>query len=212
MMGRTRKGAKQMPKIQFWYDFASTYSYLSAMRIECMAAEAGVDIEWRPFLLGPTFAARGWNTSPFNIYPAKGWHMIRDIERICADRGLQPFRLPDPFPQNSLKAARLALIGADAGWAPAFSRAVFGLQFGEGASLTDAVLAQALTAAGQDAEARMSQAQGADIKARLKTQNDNAQALGIFGAPTFIIPSGELFWGDDRLEQALAWTLAWNLR
>ena len=195
-----------MPKIQFWYEFASNYSYLSAMRIEALAGDYGVGIEWKPFLLGPIFAAQGWNTSPFNIYPAKGRHMIRDMERICADRGLA-FRLPEPFPQNGLKAARLALIGADEGWAPAFTRALFALAFGEGASLDDAVLAQALVIAGQDAEAQMRRAQDADIKARLKEQNEQAQALGIFGAPSFITGSGELFWGDDRLEQALAWSL-----
>jgi len=195
-----------MPKIQFWYEFASNYSYLSAMRIEALAGDHGVDIAWKPFLLGPIFAAQGWNTSPFNIYPAKGRHMIRDMERICAHRGLA-FRLPEPFPQNGLKAARLALIGADEGWAPAFTRALFALAFGEGAFLDDAVLAQALVIAGQDAEAQMRRAQDADIKARLKEQNEQAQALGIFGAPSFITGSGELFWGDDRLEQALAWSL-----
>jgi len=195
-----------MPKIQFWYEFASNYSYLSAMRIEALAGDHGVDVAWKPFLLGPIFAAQGWNTSPFNIYPAKGRHMIRDMERTCADRGLT-FRLPEPFPQNSLKAARLAVIGADEGWAPAFTRALFALAFGEGASLDDAVLAQALAIAGQDAEAMMLRARNADIKARLKQQNEQAQALGIFGAPSFITESGELFWGDDRLEQALAWSL-----
>ena len=195
-----------MPKIQFWYEFASNYSYLSAMRIEALAGDHGVGVEWKPFLLGPIFAAQGWNTSPFNIYPAKGRHMIRDMERTCADRGLA-FRLPEPFPQNSLKAARLAVIGADEGWAPAFTRALFALEFGEGTSLDDAVLAQALATAGQDAEAMMRRAQDADIKARLKERNEQAQALGIFGAPSFITESGELFWGDDRLEQALAWSL-----
>jgi 2-hydroxychromene-2-carboxylate isomerase len=194
-----------MAKMQFWYDFASNYSYLAAMRIEALAAARGALIEWKPFLLGPIFAAQGWNTSPFNIYPAKGRHMIRDMERICADRGL-PFKLPEPFPQNSLVAARLALIGAEEGWAPAFSHALFAKEFGEGASLTDkAVLAEALRAAGQEPDAQMARAGDPAIKQQLKTQNETAQALGIFGAPTFVSDAGELFWGDDRLEQALAW-------
>ena len=60
----------QAPKLEFWYDFASTYSYLSAMRIEALAAPAGVEIVWRPFLLGPIFQAQGWTTSPFS--PAYG--------------------------------------------------------------------------------------------------------------------------------------------
>ena len=196
-----------MPKIQFWYDFASNYSYLSAMRIEEAAAMRGIGIEWRPFLLGPIFATQGWDTSPFKIYPAKGRHMLRDMERICADRGMS-FRLPEPFPQNSLQAARLALIGEEEGWAPAFTRELFRLEFGEGASIADRqVLALALAAARQDAEAQMQRTQAPEIKTRLRARNEEAQALGIFGAPTFITEGGELFWGDDRLEQALAWSL-----
>jgi 2-hydroxychromene-2-carboxylate isomerase len=96
-----------MGQLTFWFEFASTYSYLSAMRIEDLAAKAGVSIVWRPFLLGPIFKSQGWETSPFNLYPAKGRYAMRDIERIAKERGL-PFRLPDHFPQNSLLAARLA--------------------------------------------------------------------------------------------------------
>jgi len=94
--------------LDFWFDFASTYSYPSAMRIGVLAARSGVRVNFRPFLLGPIFKAQGWTTSPFNLYPGKGRHMWRDLERICADLGL-PFRRPDPFPQNSLLAARVAL-------------------------------------------------------------------------------------------------------
>jgi 2-hydroxychromene-2-carboxylate isomerase len=194
-----------MRNIQFWYEFASTYSYLAAMRIEALAQAHGVELAWKPFLLGPIFAAQGWNSSPFNIYPAKGRYMVRDMERICARRGL-PFRLPDPFPQNGLHAARLALIGAEEGWGPAFTRAVYAREFGEGRLLTDrAMLADALGEAGQDAQAVMARAETAEIKQRLRTQTETAQGLGLFGAPSFVTADGELFWGDDRLEDALAW-------
>ena len=109
------------PVLEFWYEFASTYSYLAAMRIEGRAEAAGVEVRWRPFLLGPIFAAQGWTTSPFNLYPAKGRYMWRDMEREAARLGL-PCRRPDPFPQNTLVAARVALYGADQGWTPAFSQ------------------------------------------------------------------------------------------
>ena len=96
--------------LEFWYEFASTYSYLSAMRIEEMAAAAEVEVRWRPFLLGPIFSAQGWSSSPFNLFPAKGRYMWRDMEREGSRFGL-PVKRPDPFPQNSLVAARVALLG-----------------------------------------------------------------------------------------------------
>src|SRR5499426_3594357 len=97
-----------VPTLDFWFDFASTYSYPAAMRIASLARDAGVAVRFRPFLLGPIFKAQGWTTSPFNIYPAKGRYMWRDLERLCAGLDLR-FRQPDPFPQFALLAARVAL-------------------------------------------------------------------------------------------------------
>jgi len=85
-----RSGAR---KIQFWFEFASTYSYPAAMRLEQAAAQAGVALEWKLFLLGPIFRSQGWSDSPFNLYPAKGRYMWRDLERTCEKAGL-PFRRP----------------------------------------------------------------------------------------------------------------------
>ncbi|UWQ50557.1 2-hydroxychromene-2-carboxylate isomerase [Leisingera caerulea] len=188
-------------RITFWFEFASTYSYLSVMRIGALAAARGVAVDWKPFLLGPVFAAQGWDTSPFNIYPAKGRYMWRDMERICAARGL-PFRRPDPFPQNGLKAARLAIATAEQDRIEAFTKAVFQAQFGDGADISsDAVLQGCLCQAGLDEALRL-RAQSPAIKSALRAQTDEAIAAGIFGAPSFIC-GPELFWGDDRLEQAL---------
>ena len=92
-----------MPRLEFWYDLASNYSYLAAMRIEALARAASIELAWRPFLLGPIFKSQGWSTSPFNLYPAKGRNMIRDMERITTDRGL-PFVMPVNFPAMSLAA------------------------------------------------------------------------------------------------------------
>src|SRR5215831_11760410 len=109
--------------LDFWFDFASTYSYPAAMRIAPLAAEAGVTVRFRPFLLGPIFKAQGWDNSPFNLYPAKGRNMWRDLERLCEDLRL-PFRRPEPFPQNSLLPARVAFFGLTPGlaqdWGEAF--------------------------------------------------------------------------------------------
>lgn len=195
-----------MPHIEFWYEFASTYSYLSAMRIDEEALKRGITVRWKPFLLGPIFKAQGWDTSPFNLYPSKGRYMQRDIERICEMRGLPPFKLPNPFPQNALNAARLALIGEAEGWAPAFSRELYIAQFTDNADISDpAILTKTLNAIGQEAEALMPRIQAPEIKEQLKLRSAEAARLGIFGAPSFITEDGELFWGDDRLEQALFW-------
>mgnify|MGYP001373346485 CR=1 FL=1 len=94
------------PVVEFWFEFASTYSYLSVMRIERAAQAAGVDIAWKPFLLGPVFLALGWNDSPFNIYPPKGRYMWRDLERLAAKEGL-PFQRPSRFPRSGVLAARV---------------------------------------------------------------------------------------------------------
>lgn len=192
-----------MRRLQFWYEFGSTYSYLSAMRIEDMAQAAGVTVDWKPFLLGPIFSAQGWATSPFNLYPAKGRYMVREMQRLTAQRGL-PFQMPSPFPQNTLYAARLALIGHDEGWGPAFARAVFTAQFAEGANISDQhALATILGGLGLESPVLMERADQPEIKERLRQQTEMADELGIFGAPSFLA-FDELYWGDDRLEQAFA--------
>ena len=197
-----------MPRLSFWFEFASTYSYLSALRIDAMAAEKGVAIDWHPFLLGPIFRAQGWATSPFNIYPAKGRYMVRDIERIAAARGLT-FRMPEPFPQNGLLAARLASLGARDGWVAPFARAVFCAEFAEGRDISDeTVLADLLTDIGVDPDAAFATAGSPEIKDRLRGATTTAERLGIFGAPSFVTADGELYWGDDRLEAALAHTIS----
>lgn len=194
-----------MPKLTFWYEFASTYSYLSAMRIDEVAREAGVDVDWQPFLLGPIFATHGWNTSPFNIYPAKGAYMVRDIDRIAEARNL-PFAMPKVFPANGMTAARLALLGQKEGWTPAFSRAVYAAQFGDQKNIADpAVLTAILTSLELDAGRLMRETEDLEVKERLKHNTNTAKSLGIFGSPSFTAEDDELFWGDDRLEPAVAW-------
>ncbi|MBL8575554.1 MAG: 2-hydroxychromene-2-carboxylate isomerase [Hyphomicrobiaceae bacterium] len=193
-----------MPRLEYWYEFASTYSYVSTMRIGALAGAAGVEIVWRPFLLGPIFAAQGWTNSPFNLYPAKGRYMWRDMERLCADERL-PLKRPAKFPQNTLLAARTALTLAQPERA-AFSRAAFHAEFADGADLADPAVVNALIGGlGLDIPMVTARAGSPDIKAALKTQTDQAATLGIFGSPSFVAADGELFWGNDRLEQALQW-------
>ena len=191
--------------LDFWFDFASTYSYLAAVRIGPLAAAARVQVRFRPFLLGPIFKAQGWDTSPFNLYEAKGRHMWRDVERLAADNAL-PFRRPGAFPQSSLLAARVALSGMPQGWGNAFSVATYRAEFERNLRIDDAAtLGTILTTLGVDAKKALDEAQSDGNKAHLRTETEQAQRAGIFGAPSFVTASGELFWGNDRLEQALAW-------
>jgi 2-hydroxychromene-2-carboxylate isomerase len=196
------------PKLDFWYEFASTYSYLAALRIEALALERKMDIAWRPFLLGPIFKAQGWDNSPFNLFPAKGAYMWRDIERLCDAQRLK-FRRPDPFPQSSLLPARLALTPEVTPVRAEFSRRVYLAHFGDGARLDDeAVMRGILESLGLDAKTALAQARSEAVKLALRQATDEAMRLKLFGAPSFATPKGEVFWGNDRLEAALSWAVA----
>ena len=191
-----------MKPLEFWFEFASTYSYPAAMRVERTAHEAGVPLVWRPFLLGPIFRAQGWNDSPFNIYPAKGRYMWRDLDRICEKEGI-PFRRPSRFPQNGLLAARVACLASTEPWLPDFVRAVYRANFAEDRDISDAqVIGGILESLGQKAGDVIERAGAAENKDRLRLQEEEAIHLGIFGAPTFVVGE-ELFWGNDRLEDAI---------
>ncbi|MEP1444455.1 MAG: 2-hydroxychromene-2-carboxylate isomerase [Hyphomicrobiales bacterium] len=191
------------PVIEFWFDFASTYSYLTAMRIEEIATPFDVDVRWKPFLLGPLFAKQGWTDSPFNIYPAKGRYMVQDMQRLCAARGL-PFKMPPSFPARSITVNRLGLVALDEAWGVDFAKAVFNAQFGEGLDIgDDMVLRALLTDLGQDANDVFERALSIENKERLKNQTSEAESKGIFGAPSFVTERDELFWGDDRLINAI---------
>jgi len=193
------------PVLDFWFDFASTYSYPAALRIRPLARKSGVVIRFRPFLLGPIFKAYGWQTSPFNVYETKGRNMWRDLERICTDLSV-PFRRPEPFPQNSVLAARVALVGLVETWGADFCETLFRAQFGEGRRIDEqATIADVLAGMKVSAASVLTTAQSDAIKSELRRQTEEAQRLGIFGAPSFMTADGELFWGNDRLERALRW-------
>ena len=194
-----------MKQVTFWYDFASTYSYLAALRVEKVASRHDVEVIWQPFLLGPIFSAQGWTDSPFNIYEAKGKYMWRDMARLAEEQGL-PFKRPGEFPQNSLLAGRVACLGQREGWVADFTRATYAAQFGEGRGIsTPEDLAPLLTGLGLDPTDVLARATSPDGKLALRAGTDAAIAAGIFGAPSFTAQDGELFWGSDRLEHAVAW-------
>lgn len=193
------------PKLEFWFDFASTYSYLSAMRLPGIAQKAGVDVVWRPFLLGPIFAAQGWTTSPFLIYPAKGKYMWRDMQRRTQALGL-PLVWSDSFPQHSVLAARVAQLALQTSQGVAFCQAVFSAEFGQGRDISQtAVITDCLAQSGLP-DGLIDRAIEDDNKLTLRHTTEEARARGLFGAPSFTV-GPELFWGDDRLEEAIHWAI-----
>ena len=195
-----------MNKLEFWYEFASPYSYFSMMRIEELAAASNIDIHYQPFLLGPLFKEFGWNTSPFNIYAEKGENFFRDIEREAEFYKLPPIKILEEFPQPGLAAARVALIGMEEGWGVEFSKAIYQRQFQEGMQtkgIEDVMeVLQALNIS--EAEGVIGKANSDENKNRLRVITEQAKEKKIFGAPTFIV-GNELFWGNDRLERAISY-------
>ena len=193
-----------MAGAEFWYEFASTYSYPAALRVAALAEARGVSLVWRPFLLGPIFASQGWRDLPFNLYPAKGRYMWRDLERTCEAMGV-PFKRPEPFPQPSLLAARVAL-ALEGEERANFSRQVYLAEFGRGLSIADrTTLASLIAACGVDPAATLGRAESDANKAALKAECARAAEIGIVGAPSIVASDGEVFWGNDRLEQGLDW-------
>lgn len=174
------------------------------MRIDGLASSAGVEIEWRPFLLGPIFKSQGWDTSPFNIYEAKGRYMWRDIERLSAKYGIH-FRKPTVFPRNGVLASRVALASESQEWRSVFSKLVFIANFMEDRDISDeAVIVSILGSLGEEPVSIIRSALSEENKGRLRRATDGAIGRGIFGAPSFVA-GDEIFWGNDRLEDALDW-------
>ncbi|MCR9136558.1 MAG: 2-hydroxychromene-2-carboxylate isomerase [Alphaproteobacteria bacterium] len=190
--------------LEIWFEFASTYSYLTVSRAEALLSSENLDFSWKPFLLGPIFREKGISNSPFVLDPVKGAHMWRDLERRSQHYGL-PFVRPTIFPMNSLPAARIMIAAADEPWCGTFARAVFAAQFSRGDDISqENVLSEALKQSGADPEAWIERARDEQVKAKLRAQTAQALKNGVFGAPSFKV-GDELFWGDDRLEDAIAW-------
>lgn len=189
-------------RIEFWFEFGSNYSYLALMRIEELAARAGVEIAWKPFLLGPVFRELGWESPPFVQHKEKGAYVWRDMERRARGYGL-PYRRPSEFPRQAVLPLRVALLGADQPWIGAFCRRIMLRNWAEDREIASpACVLESLAGLVPDPQAVLAAAQSEDNKLALRRQTAGARSLGLFGAPTFLV-DGEMFWGDDRLEDAI---------
>jgi 2-hydroxychromene-2-carboxylate isomerase len=196
----------EMPEIEFWFEFASNYSYLSVMRIEDAARRCDLRIVWKPFLLGPIFRDLGFETSPFVLQKEKGAYVWQDMARQCRKYGLR-WTQPTTFPRLGVLPARIALLGAQQPWIGAFCRHVMELNFALDQDVNQPDrMAAILTELGLPASDILDRAQAESTKQLLRERTDEARTRGIFGAPTFFVGT-EMFWGNDRLEEALAFAL-----
>jgi 2-hydroxychromene-2-carboxylate isomerase len=192
-----------MANIDFWFSIGSTYSYLSVMRLPRVAAETGIAFHWRPFNVRAIM--REMENIPFANKPIKAAYMWRDVGRRAAMNGLKP-TLPAPYPIKELELAnRVAIVGMNEGWGEAYVRAAYQGWFERGEPAGEEPnLGAAIRAAGQDPAAVLERANGPAGVDGLVAATEEARRLGIFGSPTFVV-NGELFWGDDRLDDALTW-------
>ena len=190
--------------IDFFFFYGSTYTYLSVMRIEQAAAEAGVDVNWRPFNVRAIMLEM--DNIPFATKPAKAAYMWRDLERRAARYGIDYRRQPQYPVDPDLLANRVGVLAADEGWCPDYTKASYRAWFLEDRPLgVDDNVEHVLRSLDKDPAAVIDAANADDTVQRLEDETAAARALGIFGSPTFAV-DGEIFWGDDRLEDALAWS------
>jgi 2-hydroxychromene-2-carboxylate isomerase len=189
--------------IDFWFTMGSTYSYLSVMRLADVERTTGIKFQWRPFHL--LIILQEMKHVPFADKPAKCRYMWRDIERRAALHGL-PGKLPAPYPaKQSVVANLVAIVGMREGWGADFVRAAYRHWFQQGEETgSEPNLSASLRDIGQDPVRVLALASAAEANHRLLAETDAARRLGIFGSPTFAIGE-ELFWGDDRVDDAISW-------
>lgn len=191
-----------MRRLDFFYFFGSGYAYLSVLRIADLAEKAGVRVQWRPFNVRPLMRE---NNVMLRDEAQKVRYLWRDIERRAALHGL-PFVKPPIWPtEPDLLASRVAMVAAEEGWVTSYTVESFRAWYLEGLSLgTQDSLRTILPRIGHDPERVMALANRPEATARLEAETEAARVLGAFGSPTFAVGQ-ELFWGDDRLEEAVAW-------
>lgn len=189
--------------IDFWFSIGSTYTYLTVMRLGEIEQRAGVKFVWRPFSVRKIMVEM--NNIPFSEKPVKAAYMWRDIERRAAIYGL-PVSVPAPYPLEHFDLAnKVAILGAREGWCADYVRATYRRWFQDGEPAgSEPNLGQSLSEIGQQADRVIAEAQGDDIEQAYFASTDEARSLGLFGAPSFVV-GGEIFWGDDRIDDAIGW-------
>jgi 2-hydroxychromene-2-carboxylate isomerase len=194
----------QSTPIDFWFSIGSLYTYLSVMRIDRIEETQDVTFRWRPFNVRAIMIEMDNRPA---TKPAKLAYMWRDLERR-AQMNLLDFQKRPPYPLKNFDLAnRIAVVAADEGWCGDYARATYARWFGlceEPGSEPN--LTTSLKEIGQAPTRVLALAQSDETGRAYDAATAEAKRLGIFGAPTFAT-RGEIFWGDDRLENAVRWHL-----
>jgi len=192
-----------MPDIDFWYSIGSTYSFLTIMRLDDWCAEHQAQVNWRPFDVRAVMSEQ--KNIPFAGKPVKSAYMWRDIERRAAKYHIHA-KLPAPYPISNLELAnQVALLGIREGWGKSFTQNLYRIWFEDGIEAGgENAMSEALFRCQLDPLPVLARARSPEIETALKAETETAVGLGVFGAPSFVT-RGEVFWGDDRLEDALSW-------
>ena len=190
--------------IDFYFEFYSPYAYLASFRIDAIAEKHGCKVNWRPFMLGPTFAITGHQ--PLTSTPLMAGYSLLDFERNARLIDV-PFQMPDEFPKVSLNCARAfyVLVDAQPEQAKALAKSIYHAIFGLGKDGTNIeLIARLATEISVDAEALIVAIQKPEIKQRLKDETNAAIERGVFGSP-FTFVDDQPFWGNDRLDMLDHW-------
>jgi 2-hydroxychromene-2-carboxylate isomerase len=203
--------------LELWFDFSCPYAYLASRRAPHLARAAGVELAWRPMLLGGVFRGIGAGEGPMaTLGPAKAAHNFQDMHRWAEVLGV-PFHLPATHPMRTVRALRVLLALPHSRW-PTAIEAFYAAYWVRGEDITrDEVLAGALSGAGvsaADIAAALGRADDPAIKNELRARTDEAISLGVFGAPAWIVRrSGRdpvLLWGQDRMTWVDAVLAGWE--
>ena len=189
--------------IEFFFDCSSPWSYLAFHNVQPMAADLGVDIAWRPILVGGVF-----NTVNPSVYasrenpvPAKAAYMRKDLADWARDAGLKIVFPPRVFPVNSVKAMRGCILLEPDGKLVPFARAAFEAYWGDDEDISqDDVLARICARVGVDPAYYFAGVAAQEIKDRLRRNTEELVRRGGFGSPTIFVDGGDMYFGNDRLQ------------
>ena len=200
-----------MKKIDFWFSIGSTYTYLTMCRIDQVEKNYKISFNWKPFSVRKIMLEM--NNIPFTPpeKKTKSDYMWRDIERRAIKYGLKP-KIPAPYPLKEFDLAnKLAILGIEEGWCEDYAKITYKLWFEDGIEAGSAeAIDKTINQLNLNKNEVLEKANSELVRNKFYSQTDVARKLGVFGSPTFIV-NKEVFWGDDRLDDAIKWSYGVNI-